>query len=125
MLAGRRGGSRDLTSRDLVLTSRGRAGRIALFLVGTVLLTGAVVVGVRYLDRHLAADARMERLEVENEQLAATVKNLNDSLENAMLELQIGAVTQQELERQIGVLNEQLKQTKEELEFIKSAGVDS
>lgn len=125
MLSGRRSGSRDLTSRDLVLTSKGKTGRAAVLVFGAILLVGTVTVGIRYLDRYIAADARMERLEVENEQLATTVKSLNASLENAMLGLQIGAVTQQELERQIGVLNEQLKQTREELEFIKSAGEES
>jgi len=125
MLSGRRSGSRDLASRDFVLTSKGKTGRLALLVFGAILLTGIVVAGVLYLDRHMAADARIERLEVENEQLTATVQKLNESLENAMLELEIGAVTQLELERQIGALNEQLKQTREELEFIKSAGEES
>jgi len=125
MLARRRSGSRDLASRDFVLTSKGKTGRLALLVFGAILLTGVVVAGVLYLNQHMAADARIERLEVENQQLAATVQKLNESLENSMLELEIGAVTQLELERQIGTLNEQLKQTREELEFIKSAGEES
>jgi len=125
MLTGRRSGSRDLASRDLVLTSKGKTGHLALLLFGAILLVGIVVAGGLYLDRHMVADARIERLEVENQQLVATVQKLNESLENSMLELEIGAVTQLELERQIGILNEQLKQTREELEFIKSAGEES
>lgn len=124
--------SRDLTGSDLILTSKTKTGRVMLSVFASILFAGFVVLGVLYLDRQMAADARVKQLEVENQQLVSTVEHLNESLESAneslehaMLDAEIGAVTQQELERQIGVLNEQLKQAHEKLDFIKNAGKEN
>ncbi|MBW7861064.1 MAG: hypothetical protein KJZ96_13130 [Rhodocyclaceae bacterium] len=56
-----------------------------------------------------------------NGQFMKANEELRDALERASLDLEIGAVTRSELERQIVVLNEQLKAIKQELEFAKAA----
>lgn len=122
--------SRSLTSGPLVLTSERRYGKLLIFSALIVLIVVAALVGIRYYGYEFSIGPAKEdevpeivlRLEGEKEALHERVVALNESLERAQLDLQIAAVTQQELERQIVVLNEELGQLKDELEFLKSAG---
>lgn len=126
---GHRSRNRELTACDLVLTAQSRRGPAVLFWGFVIVLAGAVAVGVIYIEQLIRADARVEALELEKRQLGAENLRLEASLqesggtvERLLLDLEIAAVTQLELERQITVLNEQLKQVKEELEYVKNAG---
>ena len=126
---GHRSRNRELTASDLVLTASSRRGPAMLFWGFVIVLAGAVAVGVIYIEQLIRADARVEALELEKRQLGAENLRLEAALqesggtvERLLLDLEIAAVTQLELERQIAVLNEQLKQVKEELEYVKNAG---
>ncbi|HRQ58100.1 MAG TPA: hypothetical protein PLN31_11835 [Azoarcus taiwanensis] len=126
---GHRSRNRELTASDLVLTASSRRGPAMLFWGFVIVLAGAVAVGVIYIEQLIRADARVEALELEKRQLGAENLRLEAALqesggtvERLLLDLEIAAVTQLELERQITVLNEQLKQVKEELEYVKNAG---
>jgi len=122
--------SRSLTSGPLVLTSERRHGKLLVFSVLLVLIAAAALVGIRHYGYEFSVGPAEDdgvpeivlRLEAENEALHGRVDTLNESLERAQLDLQIAAVTQQELERQIVVLNEELGRLRDELEFLKSAG---
>jgi chromosome segregation ATPase len=81
------------------------------------------------IERYAQLAAQTSGLERDNRQLRERIREageaaqgLRDELQRAGLDLEIAAVTRIELERQIVVLNEQLKQVQEELEFIKTAG---
>ncbi len=129
--------SRNLSSGPLVLTSARRSGRLVVFSLLLVAFVAAVVLGMKYYEfdfafgqaertavpehEETAVPDLVVRLEDENRELQVRLANLTESLERAQLDLQIAAVTQEELERQIVVLNEHLRQVKEELEFVKSA----
>jgi len=114
----------------LVLTSERRHGKLLVFSVLLVLIAAAALVGIRHYGYGFSVGPAEDdeipeivlRLEAENEALHGRVDTLNESLERAQLDLQIAAVTQQELERQIVVLNEELGRLRDELEFLKSAG---
>lgn len=100
-----------------------------LFWGFVILLAGAVAVGVIYIEQLIRADTRIEALVLEKRQLEGEKRALEtaliesgDKVERLLLDLEISAVTQSELERQITVLNENLKQVKDELEYVKSAG---
>jgi len=62
-----------------------------------------------------------EELAAANQQFQAANAEIRTSLEKAWMDIEIGAGTRAELERQIAALNDQLKQANEELEFVKSA----
>lgn len=105
-------------------------------LFAAVSAAGVGAAGAWYLDNHFIPIERYEHLAAETRGLALdnqqlrervresgeTAQGLRDELQRAGLDLEIAAVTRMELERQIVVLNEQLKQVQEELEFIKTAG---
>lgn len=123
--------SRGLSSGPLVLTSERRHGKLLVFCVvlGFVLIAAAALFGIRHYGYEVSigpADDEVPeivlRLEAEKGALLGRVEALNEALERAQLDLQIAAVTQQELERQIVVLNEELGQLRDELTFLKSAG---
>lgn len=116
------GSGRDLTGRELVLASRRGPWAFVLPVSAVIVVLALAVLGVIYAEQRLTADPRIDALMSEKLALEETVDSLSRKLERAMLDLEIGAVTQSELERQIAVLNEQLKQLEEELEFLKSAG---
>lgn len=99
-----------------------------LFWGFVILLAGAVAVGVIYIEELIRADDRVDALVLEkraaeaaNRELEATLRETEGTVERLLLDLEIAAVTQLELERQITLLNEQLKQVREELEYVKSA----
>lgn len=116
------GSGRDLTGRELVLASRRGPWAFVLPVSAVIVVLALAVLGVIYAEQRLTADPRFDALMSEKLALEETADSLSRKLERAMLDLEIGAVTQSELERQIAVLNEQLKQLEEELEFLKSAG---
>ena len=62
-----------------------------------------------------------EELVAANQQFQAANAEIRSSLEKAWIDIEIGAGTRVELERQIAGLNEQLKQANDELAFVKSA----
>lgn len=62
-----------------------------------------------------------EELAAANQQFQSANAEIRASLEKAWMDIEIGAGTRAELERQIVALSEQLKQANEELEFVKSA----
>lgn len=126
---GRRARSHRLTASDIVLTASSRRGPAILFWAFVILLAGAVAVGVIYIEELIRADARIDALRQENLTVEAayfemerTLRETDNKVERLLLDLEIAAVTQLELERQISVLNEHLKQARDELEYIKSAG---
>lgn len=122
--------SRSLTSGPLVLTSERRYGKLLAFFIALALVATAALFGFRHYGYEFSVGPAQEdevpeivvRLEAEREALHERVAALNESLERAQLDLQIAAVTQQELERQIVVLNEELGRVRDEMEFLKSAG---
>jgi hypothetical protein len=116
------GNGRDLTGRELVLASKRGPWAFVLPVSAVIVVLALAVLGVIYAEQRLTDDPRFDALMSEKQVLEERADGLSRKLERAMLDLEIGAVTQSELERQIAVLNEQLKQLKEELEFLKSAG---
>lgn len=135
----RRARSRDLSEGAVVLRPVRSAG--AMFVRGLFLLAVLGAGGgaaVWYVERNFVPAAQHEQLiaaqqglELDKLQLQAQLRDAEedsqaqrDKLQRAGLDLEIAAVTRMELERQLVVLNEQLKQVQEELEFIKTAGGD-
>lgn len=133
----RRRDSCDLSRGTVVLKSaHPPRSRVLAVLFAAVALAAVGGGGAWYLDNHYIPFERYEQLaaqsrglELDNRQLrervresGETAQGLRDELQRAGLDLEIAAVTRMELERQIVVLNEQLKQVQEELEFIKTAG---
>lgn len=114
--SGRRSDNHDLTRKAYVLRPSGRAYQTLLLTVLLVLL-GLVltVVGFRYFENHLAPASFLSDVRAENQQLRV-------ALTKARFDLDVEVATREELERQLASLNEQLKQAREELAFLKSAG---
>lgn len=139
MFLRRRARSRDLSGRAVVLKPvRSTRATLVRVVVALAVLGGVGAAGAWYLDNHFVPVGEFEQLsadlrglEQDNQQLRERLREsgeasqeLRDELQRAGLDLEIAAVTRMELERQIVVLNEQLKQVQEELEFIKTAGSD-
>ena len=122
MVFRRRSTSHELADGSLVLTSGKRYRKLASSLFLLVLVLILVGLAFRYYEREFLPNQQLEQLERENLQLRTAVADLRLSLERAMLDLEIAAVTRSELERQLIVLNESHKQVKEKLEFMESAG---
>ncbi|WP_169260697.1 hypothetical protein [Aromatoleum diolicum] len=83
-----------------------------LLVLGGVVLA---VVGFRYFENHLAPASFLSDVRAENHQL-------RDALAKSRFDFEVELATRGELERQVVTLNEQLKQVREELAFLKSAG---
>lgn len=112
----RRSDNHDLTRKAYVLTPSDRGYQkllvtVLLVLVGLVL----TAVGFRYFENHLAPASFLSDVRAENHQL-------REALTKARFDLEVEVATREELERQVVSLNEQLKQAREELVFLKSAG---
>lgn len=110
--------NRHLTTGKIVLASPGQ-GRVGVFRFLKIFIFSAMLsaAGLYYLAKEtslLQFDARLAEVE---EELAQT----RAELQSARMDLEISLVTRTELERQIAVLNEQHKQVREELEFVRSA----
>ncbi len=112
----------DLAGAELVLTSKRSPWAFVGPVAAIIALIALLVVGVIYIEQRTAVDLMIEQLEFEKAALEQRNRELEQTAERALLDLEISAVTQLELERQLVVLNEQLKQLKEELEFVKNAG---
>ncbi len=121
----RRSVGRRLTADSLVIAPTERFGRIVLVAVTVVVLTVLIGAGIRYFEEQFAPTLRITGLEQENRELRATITELREALSRSRIELDVDAATRAELERQIAALNEQLKATKDELEFIRSASEES
>lgn len=90
----------------------------ALFFALLVLAAATTIV---FLQARYFPDERVAVLERDNAALEAHNEELGESLERAMLELEIASVTRAEIERQLVVMTELHKQVRAELEFLKSA----
>ena len=109
----RRFDHRQLT-RDLYVVASPRSHRRKLLFASTIpVLLLVSVAGFGYLQEHAPAafltDAQVE------------ARELRSTLNKVRLELDVELATRSELERQMTSLNEVLKQTREELAFVKSA----
>jgi uncharacterized small protein (DUF1192 family) len=110
--------NRHLTTGKIVLATPGQGRLGVLRFLKIALLSALFGAGVLYYLAEetsvLQLDARLAAVE---EELART----RAELQSARMDLEISLVTRTELERQIAVLNEQHKQAREELEFVRSA----
>lgn len=114
MSARPRSNNRQLSREEYVVASP-RVHRRAMLFAGVVpVLLLLSVAGFGYLQEHAPA-AFLTDTQVE-------VRELRDTLNRVRLELDVELATRSELERQVTSLNEVLKQTREELAFVKSAG---
>lgn len=121
MIFRRRSEGSRLSDEPLVIAPADRFGRVALLAIVIVVLAVLVGGAIRYFEEHFAPVLRITVLEDENRALRETIGELRESLNRANLDVEVEAATRVELERQIAALNEQLKATKDELEFIRSA----
>lgn len=108
---------RELTEPPILLTAdpAHRLKRVALLWGGLVLATAAVGLGVRQFEDRVVPDSYLSRMRDEN-------VTLRDALAKARFDLEVELATRGELERQVVGLNDELKQVREELAFLKSAG---
>lgn len=111
--------NRHLTTGRIVLSTPGYArfkasGILTLFLVSAVIGAAALYYAARGTAL-LNFDQRMAEMQ---EELAQT----RAELEAARMDLEISLVARAEMERRLSALNEQSKQLREELEFVRSAG---
>lgn len=117
--------SRELTSDSLVLSQRRGMGRGFFRAMLVIAIAAAAGYAAYQYDWQLERDAAAERLaylERENGELRQAAAALRDALNAAQLDVEVERATRAELERQIATAGEQLKQAREELEFIKTAG---
>jgi len=116
MSSGRHSYSHDLTRKAYALAPSHR-GYQSLLVTVFLVLVGLVlaVVGFRYFENHLAPASFLSDVRAENHQL-------REALTKARFDLEVEVATREELERQVASLNEHLKQAREELAFLKSAG---
>ncbi|MDX5362531.1 MAG: hypothetical protein LPJ91_00035 [Pseudazoarcus pumilus] len=110
--------NRHLTTGKIVLATPGR-GKVGVFRFLTIFVCSALIgaAALYYASQEtslLQFDARIADLEEELAQARA-------ELQSVRMDLEISLVTRTELERQLAVLNEQHKQAREELEFVRSA----
>ncbi len=114
MLFRRRSETQGLTGGAYVLTdSRGYTRRVLLVLaLGAALALAAG--GVRFYLEYFESGSRVSELEQQNRELRV-------ALDKARVELEVELATRNELERQLGQLNERLRQAEEELAFFRAA----
>src|SRR5512145_2366891 len=105
----------DRTRRAYVLTSERGYGKMVMGLLVVPVVLALLVVGLRYFENHLAPQSYLSDVRAENVQLRKEIAK-------ARFELEFEVATRGELERQVASLNEQLKQVRDELAFLKSAG---
>jgi hypothetical protein len=111
----RRTDNRGLTSSTVSLTSGQEHKRTAAISVLALVVLGVFAAGFIYIQGYLEPPPELAPLQNENRQL-------REALSKAQFEVEVERATRNELERQVGNLNEQLKQVSEELAFMKSAG---
>ena len=112
----RRYSNRHLTQDSYVLTSDPTYGlKRVVFLWGLVVIVLVMLgLGVRYLEDRLASESSVSAMRQQN-------RELQEALSKARFDLEVELATRGELERQVVSLNDELKQVREELVFIKSA----
>jgi septal ring factor EnvC (AmiA/AmiB activator) len=110
--------NRHLSTGKIVLATPGRGrGRVFRFLSISVFSALIGAAGVYYLVQDTSVMGFHSRIaEIEQE-----LERTREDLQSARMDLEISLVTRAELERQLAVLNEQHKQVREELEFVRSA----
>lgn len=111
----RRTDNRGLTSSTVSLTSGQAHKRTAVVSVLALVVLGVFAAGFVYVQESLKPALEFAPMQEENRQL-------REELSKAQFEVEVERATRSELERQVGSLNEQLKQVSEELAFMKSAG---
>ena len=113
-LSRRDSGHRELTAGAYVVTAAGyrRLRILAVAVPLAALLLGA---GSLYLIERFAPGSPVAALEEEN-------RALREAADKARIALEVELATRGELERQIATLKERLRQTEDELAFIKKAG---
>ncbi|MCK0512832.1 hypothetical protein [Aromatoleum buckelii] len=116
MPARRRYSNRNLTQDSYVLTSDPTYGlKRIVFLWGLVIVVLVMLgLGVRYFEDRLASESSVSAMRQQN-------RELQEALSKARFDLEVELATRGELERQVVSLNDELKEIREELAFIKSA----
>jgi len=109
--------NRELTATSLLLTPDPtyRHKRLLRLWGSLILLIAVAALGVRQFEDRIAPESYLSRMRQENGEL-------RDALNKARFDLEVELATRGELERQVGGLNDELKQVREELAFLKSAG---
>lgn len=112
----RRYSNRNLTQDSYILTSDPTYGlKRIVFLWGLVIVVVVMLgLGVRYFEDRLASESSLSAMREHN-------RELQEALSKARFDLEVELATRGELERQVISLNDELKQIREELAFIKSA----
>ncbi|CAI09632.1 hypothetical protein [Aromatoleum aromaticum] len=112
----RRYSNRKLTQDSYILTSDPTYGlKRVVFLWGFVIVVLVMLgLGVRYFEDRLASESSVSAMRQQN-------RELQEALSKARFDLEVELATRGELERQVVGLNDELKQIREELAFIKSA----
>lgn len=110
--------NRHLTTGKVVLATPGQ-GKVGVVRFLKIFVFAALIGagGLYYVSQHtslLPFDTRITEIEQE-------LERTREALQSAQMDLEISLVTRTELERQLAVLNEQHKQVREELEFVRSA----
>lgn len=110
--------NRHLTTGQIVLATPGQ-GKVGVVRFLKIFVFSALIGAgmLYYLSQHtslLPFDAHIAAVEQE-------LERTREALQSAQTDLEISIVTRTELERQLAVLNEQHKQVREELEFVRSA----
>ena len=112
--------TRELTHGSYVLMPDPmyRHKRIAMVWATVIAALVLLGVGVRYFEDRLAPETFLSEMRQKN-------SRLRDALNKAQFDLEVELATRGELERQVAALNDELKQVREELAFMKSAGADA
>ena len=114
MLFRRRSANRELTAGSYELTTGRGYTRLVLLALGVIVLAVLAGGGLRYSLEHFAPKSQLSVLEQENSELRS-------ELDKARFEFEVERATRSELERQLASLTEKLRQTEEELAFMKAA----
>lgn len=110
-----------LTRTEWVVTQKkSPAGAVvrAVLLLG---LAAALGLGVRYYDHSILDVQALSTLRGERENLTRSVETLREAVAEAHLDVELERATRAELERQLAASAEELKQVREELDFLKAA----
>lgn len=113
--------NRNLSHNEFVLTDQSFQRRVFWRVVSIMVIAGGIAAALIHFESLRSQSASLQTMQRENQQLQDEVVRLAERAERAELDLSISEVTQQELERQISVLKEQLDLTREELAYIKES----
>ena len=110
----RRSANRELTTGSYQLTTGPRHARRVLLALAVIVLALLAGGGLRYSLEHFAPKSQLSSLAQQNSELRS-------ELDKARFEFEVERATRSELERQLASLTEKLRQTEEELAFMKAA----